>query len=178
MSSIASSSNSSPTDLSPRFKALPTEASYSLEEPIAFSKIDGLEVTPLRLSLSISFFRCPSTIKPRARKSSQTAWPWLSSALTGFMGLTAVGGLRLCEEAQQSIPKHNASHNITIPKTTDLVAFFAYFLDARARLDVMSALHDRLGFLHIGHMPHIRHRQPRRSAGAIASGPSDDAGCA
>jgi hypothetical protein len=32
--------------------------------------------------------------KPRARKSSQTDWPWLSSALTGFMGLTALSGLR------------------------------------------------------------------------------------
>src|SRR5216683_219804 len=53
--------------------------------PIAFSKIDGFDVTPLTPSVSISFFRSPLATKLRARKSSQTAWPWFSSALTGFM---------------------------------------------------------------------------------------------
>src|SRR5882724_1037624 len=85
MSSIASCSNRSATGRSPALSVLPIGASYSSELPIAFSKIDGLEVTPLTPSLSISFFKSPLATKPRARKSSQTAWPWFSSALTGFM---------------------------------------------------------------------------------------------
>src|ERR1700737_1627562 len=59
--------------------------SYSSELPIAFSKIDGFDVTPLTPSVSISFCRSPLVTKPRARKSSQTDWPGFSSALTGFM---------------------------------------------------------------------------------------------
>src|ERR1700712_3907927 len=58
---------------------------YLSDLPIAFSKIDGFEVTPLTPSVSISCLRSPLATKPRARKSSQTAWPWFSSALTGFM---------------------------------------------------------------------------------------------
>ncbi|MGY4415519.1 hypothetical protein ACVWW4_007255 [Bradyrhizobium sp. LB7.1] len=85
MSSTATASNRSATDRSPRFNALPICASYSSELPIAFSKIDGLEVTPLTPSVSISRFRSPLAMKPRARKSSQTACPCFSSSLTGFM---------------------------------------------------------------------------------------------
>src|SRR3569833_4775109 len=85
MSSTATVSNSSATVRSPRFSALPIGASYSSELPIAFSKIEGLEVTPLTPSVSISRFRSPLAMKPRARKSSQTACPCFSSSLTGFM---------------------------------------------------------------------------------------------
>src|ERR1700757_4249233 len=75
----------SATERAPFLKALPIGASYSSEEPIAFSKIDGLDVTPLTPSLSISFLKSPLAMKPRARKSSQTDWPWVSRDLTGFM---------------------------------------------------------------------------------------------
>src|SRR3954447_3966349 len=85
MSSTATCSNSCATGRSPFFRACPIAESYSSELPIAFSKIDGFEVTPFTPSLSISFFRSPPTTKPRARKSSQTDWPCSSSALTGFM---------------------------------------------------------------------------------------------
>jgi hypothetical protein len=40
---------------------------------MAFSKIEGFDVTPLTPSLSISALRSPLATKPRARKSSQTA---------------------------------------------------------------------------------------------------------
>src|ERR1700738_988958 len=85
MSSTASCSNSSATGRSPCLSAFPIAPSYSSELPIAFSKIEGFEVTPLTPSLSISFCRSPLRTKPRARKSSQIDWPWFSSALTGFM---------------------------------------------------------------------------------------------
>src|SRR5713101_1567828 len=85
MSSTARSSNSSATGRSPFLSASAMAPSYSLELPIAFSKIEGFDVTPLTPSLSISLFRSPLTTKPRARKSSQTDWPCCSSALTGFM---------------------------------------------------------------------------------------------
>src|SRR3954447_3563845 len=52
---------------------------------IAFSKIEGFDVTPLTPSVSISALRSPLATRPRARKSSHIAWPWFSSALTGFM---------------------------------------------------------------------------------------------
>src|SRR5258708_33205999 len=85
MSWMASCSNSSATGRSPDFSAWAMAASYSSELPIAFSKIEGFDVTPLTPSLSISFFRSPLAMKPRARKSSQTDWPCFSSSLTGFM---------------------------------------------------------------------------------------------
>src|SRR5712664_2661414 len=85
MSSTARSSNSSAIGRSPFLSASAMAPSYSLELPIAFSKIEGFDVTPLTPSLSISLFRSPLTTKPRARKSSQTDWPCCSSALTGFM---------------------------------------------------------------------------------------------
>jgi hypothetical protein len=50
-------------------------SSYWSELSIAFSKIDGFEVTPHRPSSSISFFRSPFTMKPRDRKSSHTTCP-------------------------------------------------------------------------------------------------------
>jgi hypothetical protein len=43
---------------------------------IAFSKIEGLEVTPARPSSSTSFLRSPLAMKSRARKSSHTACPY------------------------------------------------------------------------------------------------------
>src|SRR5881394_2095859 len=85
MSSTARCSNRAATGRSPRFRACPIAPSYSSELPIAFSKIEGFDVTPLTPSVSISAWRSPLATKPRARKSSQTAWPWFSSALTGFM---------------------------------------------------------------------------------------------
>ena len=75
MSSTATASNKSATERSPFFSAFAIEPSYSSELPIAFSKIAGLEVTPFTASVSISFLRSPLATKPRARKSSQTAWP-------------------------------------------------------------------------------------------------------
>ena len=62
-----------PPERSPFFKALPIAPSYSSELPIAFSKIDGFEVTPLTPSVSINFCRSPLATKPRAKKSSQMA---------------------------------------------------------------------------------------------------------
>ena len=50
-------------------------SSYSSEWPMACSKIDGFDVTPRRPSSSTSFFKPPLAMKPRDRKSSQTAWP-------------------------------------------------------------------------------------------------------
>src|SRR6202011_4927400 len=76
---------SSATGRSPDFSAWAIAPSYSSELAIAFSKIDGFDVTPLTPSVSINFFRSPLATKPRARKSSQTDWPCFSSALTGFM---------------------------------------------------------------------------------------------
>ena len=137
MSSIARCSNSSATGRSPFFRALPMAPSYSSELPIAFSKIDGFEVTPLTPSVSISCFRSPLATKPRARKSSQTAWPWFSSALTGFMMPCSVragflgsrhlfwrgGGLSTSRWAtlRRGIcvsPGDNAIHNRSIPGST------------------------------------------------------------
>src|SRR5215216_5516906 len=91
MSSTARCSNRSATGRSLFFKALPIAPSYSSELPIAFSKIEGFDVTPLTPSVSISALRSPLATKPRARKSSQIAWPWFSSALTGFMGPVLFG---------------------------------------------------------------------------------------
>jgi hypothetical protein len=75
MSSTASASNRSATGRSPFFSAWPIAPSYSSELPIAFSKIEGFDVTPLTPSVSISAWRSPLATKPRARKSSQMAWP-------------------------------------------------------------------------------------------------------
>src|SRR5512138_662433 len=91
MSSTASASNRSATGRSPFCSALPIAPSYSSELPIAFSKIEGFDVTPLTPSLSIRALRSPLATKPRARKSSQIAWPWFSSVLTGFMGPVLFG---------------------------------------------------------------------------------------
>ena len=59
-------------------------SSYSSELSIAFSKIEGFEVTPWRPSSSTSFFKSPFAMKPRARKSSQTACP---CSLKRFYGI-------------------------------------------------------------------------------------------
>src|SRR5689334_5336841 len=125
MSSTASASNSAATGRSPLLRALPIGASYSSELPIAFSKIDGFDVTPLTPSSSISRLRSPLAMKPRARKSSQIAWPCCSSFLTGFMGLSICAGLLFgrfqhsaqagfCQWNRPSLcapPPDNAIHN-------------------------------------------------------------------
>src|SRR5712671_5526185 len=136
MSWTATSSNSSATGRSPFLSASAMAPSYSLELPIAFSKIDGFDVTPLTPSLSISLFRSPLTMKPRARKSSQTDWPCCSSALTGFMSPVLfepvdIGFQHLfwrdaefCQQihgraltrSNMRIPGDNAIQNMSIPR--------------------------------------------------------------
>src|SRR6266581_2016043 len=91
MSSMARCSNSSATGRSPDFSALPMAPSYSSELPIAFSKIDGFEVTPLTPSVSINFFR----------REGNSCQPALKGMLTG----------EICV-----LRKYNAIHNISIPK--------------------------------------------------------------
>src|SRR5258706_7712647 len=46
--------------------------------------MEGLDVTPESPSSSFSFFRPPSAMKRRERKSSHMAWPCSCNAVSGF----------------------------------------------------------------------------------------------
>jgi len=60
--------------------------SYSSELPIAFSKIDGFDVTPLdAVGIRSAFSDRPWRRSRGPGNPARTAWPWFSSALTGFM---------------------------------------------------------------------------------------------
>src|SRR5260370_27717068 len=52
---------------------------------MAFSKIAGFEVTPVRPSRLIRVASPPLATKSRARKSSHTAWPYSVRDLRGFI---------------------------------------------------------------------------------------------
>src|SRR5665213_3283868 len=58
---------------------------YSSLSPMAFSKIDGLEVTPFSPSRSTKACRSPLAIRLRFKLSSQSDWPQAWSCFSGFM---------------------------------------------------------------------------------------------
>src|SRR5918995_3095298 len=82
MSRMASASYSSTGALSPSISR--SDAAYSVVPAIAFSKIDGLDVTPRRPSSAMSRPNLPLVNKPRRRSSSHTDCPNRCSAVTGF----------------------------------------------------------------------------------------------
>src|SRR5579884_3100723 len=83
-----------------------------MEEPMAFSKIVGLEVTPVRPSSSMSFLSWPVVMSERLMLSYQTETPKRSRSRSGFLLLMslssgtakfALDGLDLVEAAHVAL---------------------------------------------------------------------------